>query len=224
MVFITSSFNAVSFLQQYWSYYYTKILNKFGAAFPPDGDYTIECSGGYSRPQRDRKENSSNKLIDSLRIGLRNEHNQLRIKKRPPEIFRRPPCHSTRSRSLHRVDAPRKSGQFTPGGIAVERAFLRAAMQCRHRFLERGLGGCLVATGDGFLDLTQSATHAATACAVALAPSFGLADSFLRGSAVSHFKFRSSYVPSGAGYRAVQPCRQARTAGFTGNRARYESA
>jgi hypothetical protein len=140
----------------------------------------------------------------------------MHTKKRPPENLRWPPDVYTHTCPLHRVDASRKSGQSTAGRIAVKCALLRTTMQFWHCFLVRGLGGYLITTGDGFLDFTQIAANAATARAIALAASFSLADSFLSGSAVSHFKFRLSNVPSGAVYRAVQPGRQVRTAGIYG--------
>ena len=139
----------------------------------------------------------------------------MRTKKRPPENLRRPPGCFMHTKFLHRVDASREPGQFTPGRIAVKCALLRATMQFWHGFLVRGLGRGLVAAGDGFLDLAQVAADATTACAIALAAGFCLADSFLRGSAVSHFKFRSSYISSGMAYRAVRLRRQARTAGVS---------
>ena len=139
----------------------------------------------------------------------------MRTKKRPPENLRRPPECFMHTRFLHRVDASREPGQFTPGRIPVKCALLRATMQFRHGFLVCGLGRRLVAAGDGFLDLAQIAADATTARAIALAAGFCLADSFLCGSAVSHIKFRSSYVSSGAVYRVVRACRQARTAGIS---------
>lgn len=112
--------------------------------------------------------------------------------------------------ALHRIYATRQAGNLAPNRVAVEGAFLGAPMQLRHGFFEGRFGRRLVTARDGFFKLAKVTAGTAAACAIANAAALTLSDSLFSGSAVGHFKFRSSHVSSGAGYNAAARDRQGR--------------
>ena len=80
---------------------------------------------------------------------------------------------------------------------------MRTAVQLRHRFLEGAFSRGFIAACDGFLNLAQVTPNAAAARAVSNATAIVLANAFFGGSAIGHFKFRSSHLWIGAGYNAA---------------------
>src|SRR5665648_592132 len=102
-------------------------------------------------------------------------------------MIRRPPRSTLSSSSAASDVYKREAGDLAGGGLAVEQALLRRPHHQRLGFLQRGLGGVLIAGGDRLLDLAHGTAHAAPPGLVLDGTADGLANGFLRRLSIGHF-------------------------------------